>query len=249
MTVQLKFDDYILDHVSEWDDSVESRISETVVPRRHGTYHEETFAYGSRKITMRGTIFTADWESSRTVLRDFRQRLSGGTKKLYFDDDEYIYATMQNFSYQHRAGYGQGKVVDFSVSFICKDPFYYATSPTTVQDTYMITDDTIVVTNSGNIDTPPEITIIAGTLSSTNVRITNTHADINQYVEYTATLGALETLVINHDEATMEKESVGVLNDFAGDFFNLGVGSNTLIITFTGSSYIQCTVEHTDRRI
>jgi len=249
MTVLIKFDDYPLNEVSEWDDNVETRISETTVPRRHGTYHEETFVYGSRKISLRGTIFAAAWEDSRVILRDMKQRLSKGTKRLYFDDDEYIWATLQHFSYNHKAGYGQGKVVDFAASFICKDPFYYSTSSTTVQDLYMLDGNTIEVTNNGNIETPPILTITTTSISTTGVTVTNTHADINQYVKYAGNIIAAESLVIDHSEATMKKDIVGVLNDFQGDFFKLGVGSNTLIVAYDSGAAISLTVQHTDRRI
>jgi len=247
-TVNVKFDDYVLNDVSEWSENIETRLRETSVPRRHGSYHEDTFVYGSRQITLRGTIFRADWGESRTVLTEMKQRLSEGKKRLYFDDERYIWATMSGFNLQHQAKYGQGAAVDFSIAFICKDPFWYDISSTTTQDTSVAHEDTIIVTNSGNVTTPPTFTILSTSGDASNIQITNNHSDISQFVRYGGTLlQDDETLIINCDEATMEKDNTNVLNDFTGDFFHLGVGSNSLTVIFEDATTLSITINHNNR--
>jgi len=136
--------------------------------------------------------------------------------------------------------------------FFCPDPRYYSNTSTTVSlipttvlgrsynRTYNLAYGGGVagasIVNAGNTMTYPVITI-TGPVTSPTVANNTT----GQYVTVNATLGALDTLVIDLYEKTITLNGSPARNLLAGNSQWFGAAPGTTIFQFTGSSYTGAT--------
>jgi len=129
----------------------------------------------------------------------------------------------------------------FRVVFLCRAPFPFwrAAVPSSFTDTYTTASDTLAVVVGGNEPVPNAvITIEAGAQPVTNARVT--HTPTGRFLQYSATLDAGESVVIDVGARTIVHSVDGpvdaaLLKGYA-DWFVLPIGSYNLAVTATAGT-------------
>ena len=191
----------------------------------------------SISINMEGSIVGDDYDDLRTKIDAFKAALQG-IQKLYFDDDRYIMAQVQDFSCPFS---NMRRIARWKILFIAHDPIWL--SDTLNSDERTPTSGSgYTITNSGNAKTRVkiEITAPAGGITD-NCKIEN--QTTGQSFQYRGTVAAGDKLEVDNRVDTDDFE---VLNDgaddqanFEGDFIELAAGNNTIIFTGPADSVVK----------
>lgn len=234
--VQLYVGTYALDStnkvaVEDIDIKVAKAIREYELPKFHGSI----VPIGKRKsivITIRGTIIDTNYDALRTGLDSLKNAIEGTAEKNFtLDDDRILKVQYRNFACKFRT---IRTFADFSFDLIASDPFWYAASLTTVNQSWT-TNVTHNVTNNGNAPTRVKVTVTApgGSSIANDIIIENTTT--GELFKYRGTLAASKALVVNNK---MDATDLAVTNDgtsdiknFDGDFITLAAGVNAIKMT------------------
>ncbi len=202
------------------------------IPKTDGSI-AETAKLQSLTITVTGDAGGSDYDDLRTNLDALRAGLHNGKQKFITDDDRYIYAQINSFSFKYE---WIRTLATWKAVFTAHYPLWRAESASS--DTRTPTSGvSYELTNAGNAPARAkvEITAPAGGLADDCAYANSTN---DTGFIFTGTIDATDVLEVDNRYDTEEFE---VLNDgtdehvdYEGDFITLAAGVNTL--TFTGGA-------------
>lgn len=238
------------------------RLGDVEVPRRHGVSIQTTAFLAARQIILRGSI-AHELDTLRGHIDNFfRQLLAEGRGKLHEWDNRYVWATAQSVVLSYREGAGM-TVADFSVDFLCDDPYWYSTTLVSTAGTIVAgtplnlsmnnIDNTGHITTTLTLPTPPKITvqIFSGGMTACTAALgTRTFS-------WAKSPGLVDGQLLIVDMATKDvllgtaaggpdigtSDRTGLAS--TADFFELASGNNTIV--FTASHNVYATVYHRPR--
>ena len=236
--------------VQSWQEVAPTRLNAVTVPRRHGALISDAIVQDARRINIAGRIVSNDGTAYtlRTQLQAFAELLNRQNKRLQLWDDQYIIAYKSSLGYEYVAGSSM-RAVDFTIEFLCVDPFWYSTSGSNsgstdpiaspnlttgdvaIDITNNIYKRTLIINVPGNLFVYPVITIAAG--ATPLVRSTVRNLTISRLFTYEATIAANKKLIVDTSQFTVLNDGVDDLTHWAGDFVWLVPGDNTIEIEGT----------------
>lgn len=247
-TQVLIFDNVDLsEYVQSWQEISPTRLNAVTVPRRHGALISDAVVQDARRINLAGRIVSPDGTALglRDLLEDISELLTRQNKRLQLWDDRYIVAYKSSFGVQYVPGSSM-RAVDFTIEFLCVDPFWYSTASstagalvvpnlTTADQAIDITNNiyrkALTINNPGSIFVYPIITVTA--IGTPLTRITVRNLTIGRLFTYEGTVAAAKSLVVDTSGFTVVNDGTDDLTQWAGDFLWLMPGSNSMEIEGT----------------
>lgn len=225
--------------IETWQESANSRLNAMTVPNRHGALVSSAVVQDARQITVTGRVVSSDGTAIglRTQLSALSELLSRLNKRLQLWDDLYVNAYKGNFTFAYVPGSAL-RAVDFSITFLCVDPFYYST--TTGSQSYNLTTGDIALDITNNIYKKavtlnytgtfleyPVWTVTAGpTVPLTRITIRN--LTIGRQFVYTGIVAVNTALVVDTLFFTAQNNGANDLTNWNGDFIWIQSGNNSL---------------------
>lgn len=244
----VKIGDYQFVDVQEWSESLDSRVNETEIPRRHGALISDNIYAGTRTISFKGQLHSNVATTLRydlTLLQSYLNNLTG-TQQLWVHDDRYLNAVKKSCSVSYPTGTGF-QVAEWNVTFVCGDPFYYA-STNTSGATNALSGAARTISYAGTAPAPLTLAIYP-TVPQTGLTLYHIVSAVTVgYLRYSGTIAAAAPgLVVNAADFTAVNAGVNALTAFEGDFFNLrytpGTASlNNVFKVVASGSWIMATL-------
>ena len=252
MSIEVKFGDLVLDGVANWNSEIRTRVQAETFPRRHGAIGPDVTFLTERHVLLTGEVVKTSEALLDSYLDGLARRLVElGRDKLTFKstDNRYLNAILSRYRTRAAARRIPALARGFDIDFLIADPFWYST---TESDSGLVQPDASpfvfpsALNNSGEAETPPRIEIKAVGANKSNIKITNTTTSL--FMDFTGTITAGQTLILDHDDMTVDNGGSNALNDIASgsSFFSLVRGNNN--ISYTGpTSGVDITVYWTER--
>jgi hypothetical protein len=228
----------ISDYIETWQESANARLNAVTVPNRHGALLSSAVVQDARQITLTGRIVSPDGTATglRTVIENLSELFARQNKRLQMWDDRYINCYKANFSFAYVPGSAL-RALDFTITFLCIDPFYYDTSSGSTSYNLTTGDTAIDITNNiynkavtlnytGKFITYPIWTVTAGATALTHITIRN--LTIGRQFYYSGTVLATKSLVVDTNYFTVTNDGTNDLTHWTGDFLWLQNGNNSL---------------------
>jgi phage-related protein len=230
-------------YFSTWQETANSRINTAIVPRRHGLLINDTVVEDARTIQVTGTIDSPDGTQLglRTVLDMLSELFTHRNAPLQLWDDRFLNAWKSGFAFKYIEGSGL-RAVDFSLTFICADPFWYENEDDLDDHDLTLLDTPLDITNSiyrreytiendSSALVYPEITVSPGLTPLAFVVVRN--MSTGRWFKYTGTVAVGTSLVAKMADFLVLNNGVDDLAHFDGDFLYLKTGANTIQIEGT----------------
>lgn len=223
---------YTFPTYSSFESDTEARCDDSEKAFSHGAVMTGDGKIDARDITVEVELIDYETTSAyRTALDALKLAAYKQDQKLYLDDDRYInIKNLKKISEEFYDGFYRVRAT-VKLTFYCPDPFFYADTATTQEVTITESPQTFTVTNGGNIDTPPVITI-EPTKTNSVLSLVNTTDNSRTFSYSDASFGDGDSLVINSTDGTVKRDGTNVLNNVGGTFLQLLAGDNS--ITYTG---------------
>lgn len=239
-TQQLTYDGYdVSPYIETMSESANARLNAVTVPNRHGALFSSAVVEDARQITVTGRIISPDGTALglRTILETLRELFARKNKRLQLWDDRYINCYKAALSTVFVPGSAM-KVADFTLTFLCADPFYYDITNPIVGYSLTTGDVAIDITNNiyrrsisinyaGTFLIYPIWTITA-TGGTPLTKITIRNLTIGRQFHYSGTVAASKALVVDTNFFTVENDGSNDLTNWNGDFVWLQPGNNDL---------------------
>lgn len=215
-----------------------------VLPRVHGGALLSDY-WGKRTITIEGGVEGETLSELADNIQALRKALAPADKHLVVDTLDstsyYFVATCTSFPLPQEAG-GSYRHMTWSATFECADPFRYSAAESV--DTGLIFTDasTAVISNSGDIDCDPIITITTTNTVDTTISVTN--VTTGDRIKPLVTMSAGDTLTIDSTRLNLTLNGIPV--DYDGGFPILLSGPNTLKVSLSSGS-VRATVRRRHR--
>ena len=170
-----------------------------------------------------------------------------GIQDLYLlrDDRYYRNATMANYS----VDYDQNSVTRYAMmnlEFRTGDPFQYSTTLTSAAaGATAVSPINKTLTPTGNAPSLPKFTITA--TSATSVAITLTNSTTGETCTLTGTVPLSSDIVVDSLLKTVTISGVDYMSLFEGVFPTLAVGSNSVVVSWTGGGSYAVASEYRNR--
>jgi hypothetical protein len=206
------------------------KISISDIAFKNGAADTGDNKIGGRSIPIEGIISGVDATDYRSKVDELYFWLTKKNLKLYFTAGRYInIKAFSNISCQFMEGTFE-RVSRISCNAELIDPFWYYTTPQSVETIISASPQTIAITNSSNYEIYPVISI-GNAADNIDFTLENDTDDSAQF-RYTDTnfLNG-DTLVIDTAEGTVKKNGLNAIDGFNGLFLKLLVGSNSFIYT------------------
>lgn len=186
----------------------------------------------SRIVSVHGIFQKADAATMETELKSMRKACYTKDYRLYATQNanEFYEIECFNFDFEYL---GMLTTIEITVDFLAADGFRYYKDETTDTKNPVVSGTPYTVANSGDAEISPVITYTAGG-TQTKVKIQNDE-DAGKYFEYAGSLVITDTLEVDCQEGTVEKNGSDDMANFSGSFINLASGDNTITITVTGT--------------
>jgi hypothetical protein len=192
------------------------------LPSELGT-HYSTSKFSTRRLSWQGDLVGDSIFANRRLMIDVMGQ--NGLKLLKFTtyDDLQLQCEVVidklNFPYTH-------SINTFLVEAIAKDWRFYSQT----EKTSTVAGST-TLTNSGNENTFPVITI-----TGTDVDLDFVNNATGQTFSIVETLTSGQSIIIDSQAMTVEKEGVNIYGSFDGDFLMLDAGDNSISVTNNDSA-------------
>jgi len=118
------------------------------------------------------------------------------------------------------------------VIFQATDPFWYSDTLQSVSRILTSQPETFIITNNGEMGTPPIFTYTAGA-DQMRIKLRNA-SDGNKEWAYQENLALNDILEVDTKEGTVEKNGTTSIEDFSGAWWDLVPGSNEIRVGVTG---------------
>ena len=234
MSIDIKFGSTTIPGVRKWSESLKNRIKKTTIPRRHGALIDDYPVLGTRTINLAGIIVEDTATALRNTLDSLDATLNAGKNALYLHDDRYISCVKSSFKVDYVKGF-VGRAIKYTLQFVAEDPFWYATSETTVSNSSTISANTetnlSINASTGNAPSHCLITATPDSATMTSLKIYNANTNIDKYWLYEGSVSTSGIVKINSDDRTVILNSTSDLANFTGDFWDIQCGeTNTLSV-------------------
>jgi hypothetical protein len=146
---------------STWDQTFAQHASRSKVPIRSGAYLHPNVRGGRKMINIRGTFIGTTHDAARTQFDAIKKECYGyGQDQLWLYDDRYVNATLLDGSFTRKTG-AAGLYWEYTLNFLCADPFFYATSGSQLTGTATWNQGAIITQNTSG-STPTNFGDVAG---------------------------------------------------------------------------------------
>lgn len=217
------------DAIDEFSEAVDTRLNSMQVPKRHGVLISEVPVLNGRVIRTKGRIQAQNFAILRGTLDTMGRLLNSGRQKLRISDDRYINAYKQSFAYGYVPG-GALCAADFSIDFICDDPFWY--EDTVQSEAFVLSSadvavgggnyrKTVQITNGGEVFVYVDLTVAADQGGDIDKVIVRNTTQANRTFEYDGTILAGKSLVVDSNNFTVTNNGVEDLTNWQGYWFAL----------------------------
>lgn len=224
----VKFDDFVLPNIlirPAQQQAIRMRTGAT--PNRDGIYSAGAIR-GEHRVQVVGRIVLSTGQSMDEAWRELVAGLPIGViGKLYNrrDDTTFRWAEVEVLD----PGESQeGSALDYSVSFLCADPFEYASG---VSSGLRNGVGNLVVSNAGGLPSPPSVQVVLSAIVGANPWVSVTNATTGKAIKiYPPGLATYNT---DHRLRTVTRSTGGDARgdlDAASEFFPLALGNNTIEI-------------------
>lgn len=246
--IVVTFNEIELAGAEGFDISNDSRIVESISPRKSGSSVNTVPSIEARLASVSGTIVSSSDNAMRTALDNMVKNLNVGCAKLRLHSDRFINAVKRDFKYNYIKGTG-GCGVNYTIQFLCYDPYFYSTDPVT--DDFGAVDidtgDHFHITPTGVCDTWPKFSILVSGTSVTEINITNSANGKTTTLTFSGGFVAGKTVIVDMAEKSVTYDGNDYMYTLTGAMFPLLPGiSNTVTIAGHGGD-IACTVEYYNR--
>lgn len=246
--VQVKFNSFSLDDGNTYlVDDIKADANNVInvhkIPGAQGSIVDE----GEREslsFKLSGSITASDYDALRTAFDNLKAILYDGIKKFTLDDDRYIMAQLENFSYNYKK---LRTLITWDATFVAHYPFW-------LNETETVSDETptsgvgYVITNNGNARArcKIEVTAPAGGISDACKIENQTNGESLQYRGDVAAGKVLEIDgQYDTDDQEVLNDGVEAIVDYEGDFIELEPGENTIIFTGPAGTAVKFTFKDT----
>lgn len=219
-------------NVDTFEIQQDSRVEQVPIPRRDGFISDVGYKTGMT-IRLGGEIFEVDGDTARSTLNSLKNAFNGGKVILTIYADRQI--TVQKNSFTASYPLQDLRQIRWDAELLADDYGFVAVNPTATENSQSASPQTNTHTNNGNLDTPAVIRITAGTDTiASGVRIDN--LTTGKFFTYNASITTGNWIEIDTDLLTVvDQAGVNKMANFAGDFFTLAGGSNSIKYTGTVS--------------
>lgn len=217
------------------------RYAEAERAHQHGVVVTSDNMIKSRPGRIWGTLSYASRAAFRTALEQLRGACYVEDPTLHADDywpNRYITIKVTAVDGVYYPSLASGEV---EVIFQATDPFWYSDTLESVTTVLASQPQLISVVNDGEIETIPVITYTAGG-NQMRVRIRN-NSDGNRELDYQATLGLNDVLILDVAEGTCELNGTTHIEKLTGAWWNLQLGSNAIRVGITGNLGVASTIQ------
>lgn len=237
----------------EWNDDYQVRQAVASIPRSHRARNRAGFS-APRAIRATGRIGLNTWQTRddlRAAEDAFQSAhlplgLAVSYQKLYRDTDRYIQAETA------RLTWGDTGLLwkDFTVEWVCPDPFWYATAAEAT-DTWAApaTGGTRTITNGGSVFTHPIFTITMNSGGTLALSLTNTSIADHRSFSLNGTVGGGDVIGVDCDAQTVTLNGSNKMSFLSGSFFRLAPGANVLTLSLSGPTLTSILTNFTKRWI
>lgn len=199
-----------------------------------------TYFNALRAMTGQKTFLFRQWDSG--VVEWVMARLLRVDAEREVENKYHLEATLEFEIYSH---YWHGSYLGawtFDAGYYFDTGLYFDSGGDSV--TLNVSPKSFTITISGNaIINDPTITVTAGSANITALEIKNTTTGHLAEIDFTGTITASESLVIDCGAYTVENDGSDAESDFAlgsthaiEEWFRLAPGANTITVTITGGS-------------
>ena len=225
------------------DDNVDVRQTIKDKVYSHGGIDTSDGKIKQKTLTLKGILYGATRAAYLTIVQEFREKVYQENYQLYFGEPatyNYFYNIRKLFKIKNKYIEGQDYFAsEVEATLLLTDPFLYYKTKESVDTTIDASPKTFTVTNDGNVNAYPVITITADMAVSTLKLQNNTDIPSGEteglkfdYIDNHFVSG--NDLIIDCQEGTVERESNTSIRYFSGAFLKLIPGSNS--ITYTGDT-------------
>jgi len=228
-TLNLKYTNYITIGKIAVKERKPARVHN--IPKTDGAIREIAKRAGF-VITIEGDVSGSDYDDLRSNLDTLKAGLQNGEQKFTTDDDRYVMAQLQNFSYDYVT---LKTLAKWKATFLSHYPFWLSETETT--DTRTPTSGSgYTINNGGNAPTRVKVEIVPTNACNDDCQLENTTESL--LCKFRGNIGAGNTLEIDNrydsDDFEVLNNGTDEHTNFEGDFIYLAAGDNT--IEFTGGS-------------
>jgi phage-related protein len=224
------------------------RIPSSETPRRGGLI-VGTPVSAEKIIRIEGNLNHAT--DIRTTWDALKTALMGGRQKFYSHDDRFIWATAQTLPEDYNPGLFK-HLANIEIELLCDDPFWQAETQDIETWTSPVSEDDLTITNAGEAEAFPVITITAATSGALNIALYNGSTD---FMTIIGNVNAGDVIEIDTETANcnlLANIATPILTDemsmFDGLFWNLAVGANVITYEDNGSTATISSIVFTYRK-
>jgi len=214
----------------------ERRTQVEVLPRMDGAVELSDY-WGKRVITMRGFIEGETRADLHEKVREFRKALAPRQQQLVVDTLDsrgyFFNATCTSLVLREVGGETIRHLL-WEAEFTCADPFRYESSETVESNIVLNNNDTVSISNDGDLRVEPIITVTTNNTVPTSFSIINTTT--SERIRPATTIVSGDVIEINSSKLILTKN--GVELDYDGAFPMLAVGTNVLKASVSTGSII-----------
>lgn len=223
---------YNFPEYTSFESDTDARCDKSEKAFSHGEIMTGDGKIEGRDVTVEAEILDCVSKSEyRAAIDALKQAAYRQDQKLYLDDDRHInIKNLKKISEEFYDGFYRVRA-KIKVTFYCPDPFFYNETLSSQEITITESPQIFTVSNGGNLDTPPIITIEPSETNSV-LSLVNTTDNSRTFSYSDASFSAGNSLVIDSTDGTVEKDGTNTLNNVGGTFLTLLAGNNE--ITYTG---------------
>ena len=201
------------------------RVEIEPLPRLDGAVEMQAL-WGEKNITMRGFLSGDSRADLKDVRDSFLRAMAPRQQRLIIDTlahaGRFYYATVDSMRIDEIAAENITHL-NWTVSFVCADPFAYDISETVLPTFSAPNGGTIALTNDGDVQVAPVMSISCMTALPVTFVIANDTTGERIAPKTTILLG--DRIVIDSERRSLQKNGVEI--DYAGSFPTLALGGNT----------------------
>ena len=220
------------------------RLRTAPTPNRPGVYTAGGVP-DAHHVHVVGKIVLSDGQSMDDAWRELTVGVPRGIiDKLYTRQDETTFRWAERESLDPGDSQ-EGSALDYSVSFLCADPYEYASGLSAGARTGI---GNLVVNNAGALLTPPTIEVIIASIVGANPSVTITNSTTGK--AFTIYPAAPATYTLDHRLQVVSRSTGGDARpDLGADsiLFDLALGNNTINVAVSNCTVGDTTVSWRSR--
>lgn len=199
MSFSVRFGDFTLDGIADWQGSSPYRVTQHRFPRRPGAIAPRVPAKDSKRISLQGEVWK---DSEAQIISYFRllgKKLDAGRDRLYLrDDNYYLNAVAESFDWTFSSIRSPETVAKYSLAFVCDDPHWYAPQHSEQTESVgAVNTATFAVTNNGDARTPAVIQITRTDPANDQANITLTHTTSGLFMTWAGSLPDGQSIIFD----------------------------------------------------